>query len=113
MSVCVAARVGVREHLETLPGLVLSGGVTTADGYGDRELSACWRLSMVTLRWEPMPSLARARYGHTCCTVRGNLVALGGARRWEGEAKTWAYSPHTCDFRTNILPVCKRQRLVI
>lgn len=83
MGVCRASRVGVREHLQTLPGMVVSGGVTTSSTAGcDREVSEVWRLDPATLRWESMPALTCARYSHSCCavTVRGevNLVAIGG-----------------------------------
>jgi len=30
------------------------------------------------MRWEAMPALLSARYGHACCAVRGALVVLGG-----------------------------------
>jgi len=36
------------------------------------------RLDLATLRWETMPSLLHARFGHACCAVRGVLVVLGG-----------------------------------
>jgi hypothetical protein len=41
-------------------------------------VNGVWRLDLATLRWEPMPALATARYGHACCAVRGTLVVLGG-----------------------------------
>jgi hypothetical protein len=75
MRVCVAARAGAKEFLSTLPGLVVCGGYSTSGGAvrGD-----AWRLNLATLRWEPMPGLVTARYGHACCVVRGKLVVLGG-----------------------------------
>jgi hypothetical protein len=74
MRVCRASRAGAREFLRTLPGLVVCGG----EGDGD-EVSDVWRLDLATMRWEPMPTLATARYSHVCCAVRGALVVLGGS----------------------------------
>jgi hypothetical protein len=72
--VCRAARAGGMEYLSTLPGLVVCGGYIR--GFG--RVSDVWRLDLATLRWEPMPALATARYDHACCAVRGALVVLGG-----------------------------------
>jgi hypothetical protein len=73
MRVCRAARVGAKEFLSTLPGLVVcggySGGVTRDD---------VWRLDLATLRWGRMPGLVTARSRPACCAVRGKLVVLGG-----------------------------------
>jgi hypothetical protein len=73
MRVCKAARVGAKEFLSTLPGLVVcggrGGGVTRDD---------VWRLDMATLRWGAMPALVTGRDGHACCVVRGTLIVLGG-----------------------------------
>jgi hypothetical protein len=71
--VCRAARVGAKDFLSTLPGLVACGGY--ANGARVKDV---WRLDMTTLRWEPMPGLVTVRDGHACCVVRGNLVVLGG-----------------------------------
>jgi hypothetical protein len=71
--VCRAARVGAKEFLSTLPGLVVCGGRGGGVTRGD-----VWKLDLATLRWEPMPSLVAARGGHACCAVRGKLVVLGG-----------------------------------
>jgi hypothetical protein len=73
MRVCRAARAGGLEYLRTLPGLVVCGGHTSGGRVSD-----VWRLNLATLRWEPMPALATARFGHACCAVRGALVVLGG-----------------------------------
>jgi hypothetical protein len=75
MRVCKAARVGAREFLSTLPGLVVCGGYS---GGGGGERDDVWRLDMATLRWEPMPGLVTPRSHHACCAVRGKLVDLGG-----------------------------------
>jgi hypothetical protein len=69
MRVCRAARAGAKEFLRTLPGLVVCGGLASAD--------VC-RLDLATLRWESMPALVTARSSHACCAVRGALVVLGG-----------------------------------
>ena len=74
--VCQASRVGAKEWLRNLPGLVVCGGVTTS---GRSMTSEVWRLDLGELRWERMPSLTRVRQGHACCTVRGGVVVLGGA----------------------------------
>jgi hypothetical protein len=73
MRVCRAARVGAKEFLSTLPGLVVCGG--HSQGGVVRHV---WMLDLATLRWEPMPGLVTARYDHACCAVRGKLVVLGG-----------------------------------
>jgi hypothetical protein len=75
MLVCKAARVGVKDFLKTLPGLVVSGGHTT----GGAVLKQVWRLDLSTLRWEAMPALMDALCDHACCAVRDNLVVIGGA----------------------------------
>jgi hypothetical protein len=73
MRVCVAARVGAKGFLSTLPGLVVCGGVTQGGRVGD-----VLRLDLATMRWEPMPTLVSARSVHACCAVRGAVVVLGG-----------------------------------
>jgi hypothetical protein len=73
MRVCKAARVGAREFLSTLPGLVVCGGRTLGVTRDD-----VWRLDMATLRWVAMPRLVTARASPACCAVRGTLVVLGG-----------------------------------
>jgi hypothetical protein len=75
MRMCKAARAGGLEYLRTLPGLVVCGGEGAADGC----VSDALRLDLATMRWEPMPALVTARYGHACCLVRGALVVLGGS----------------------------------
>jgi hypothetical protein len=72
--VCRAARVGAKEFLSTLPGLVVCGGSSTGGVVRDE----MWRLDLATLRWEPMPALVTGRDGPACCVVRGTLVVLGG-----------------------------------
>jgi hypothetical protein len=74
MRVCRASREGAREFLRTLAGLVVCGGLSS----GVEIVRDAWRLDLATLRWEPMPALVPARYGHACCAVRGALVVLGG-----------------------------------
>ena len=71
--VCVAARVRAKEWLRTLRRLVVCGGFSSA-GY-TREV---WKLDLGELRWERMSDLGGARCDHACCTVRGNVVVLGG-----------------------------------
>jgi hypothetical protein len=78
--VCRVARTGVREFLRTLPRLVVCGGSPAGGGV----LREVWGLSLATLRWEAMPALLCARYGHACCTVRGALVVLGGRALGDG-----------------------------
>jgi hypothetical protein len=72
MRVCKAARVGAKDFLSTLPGLVVCGG------YSGGVVLDVWRLDLATLRWGPMPALVTARDRHACCAVRGTLVVLGG-----------------------------------
>jgi hypothetical protein len=79
--VCRAARAGAKEFLGTLPRLVLCGGRTASIGAAMRETLG---LDLATLRWEPMPALVCARYGHACCAVRGALVVLGGMAQGGG-----------------------------
>ena len=74
MRVSKAARLGVKEHLSTLPKLVVCGGLT-----GGEVSDRVWRLNMATLRWESMRSLGTARFHHSCCTVNGALVVVGGS----------------------------------
>jgi hypothetical protein len=74
MLVCKAARVGVKDFLRTLPGLVVSGGYTT----GGVTVEQVWRLDLSTLRWETMPALLDARCYHACCAMRDSLVVVGG-----------------------------------
>jgi hypothetical protein len=78
MLVCKAARVGAKDFLKTLPGLVVSGGKTPADGGRGVDVKQVWRLDLATLQWEPMPSLVYPRCHHACCAVRGGLVVYGG-----------------------------------
>jgi hypothetical protein len=74
MRVCVAARVGAKEWLRNLPGLVVCGGRA-----GAFEItSEVWRLDLSELRWKLVSSLTRGRYEHACCAVRGGVVVLGG-----------------------------------
>jgi hypothetical protein len=78
--VCTAARVGAKDWLRTLPGMVVCGGYIT--GGGDK--SEVWRLDLGELRWERMSDLGGVRYGHACCAVRGGVVVLGGLNSEEG-----------------------------
>ena len=73
--VCRAAREGGKEHLRSLPGLVVVyGGVRTATWL----MSNVWRLDMASLQWESMPALVTARVHHACCAVGGSVVVIGG-----------------------------------
>ena len=74
MLVCKAARVGVKDFLSTLPGLVVSGGVIG----GGVAMEQVWRLDLATLWWEAIPALVTARSDHACCAVRKGLVVIGG-----------------------------------
>jgi hypothetical protein len=73
MRVCKASYAGGKEHLRTLPGLVVCGGRTGGAKVGD-----ALRLDLATMRWEPLPALVTARALHACCAVRGAPVVLGG-----------------------------------
>jgi hypothetical protein len=77
MRVCKAARVGAKEFLSTLPGLVVCGGYSIGGGGGEKD--GVWRLDLATLRWEPMPALVTGRANHACCALRGKLVVFGGS----------------------------------
>jgi len=74
MLVCKAARVGAKDFLNTLPGLVVCGGSAEARVI----VNDVWRLDLATLRWEAMPALGAARTHHACCAVRSSLVVIGG-----------------------------------
>jgi hypothetical protein len=75
MRVCKAARVGAKEWLVTLPGLVVCGGYSAGGSVRDD----VWRLDLATMRWGGMPGLVAARSGPAyCAAVRGKLVVLGG-----------------------------------
>jgi hypothetical protein len=80
MRVCKVARVGAKEWLRTLPGLVVCGGYIEGSGR-TREV---WRLDLGELRWERMSDLGCGRSEHACCIVRGRVVVLGG-RSSEGD----------------------------
>jgi hypothetical protein len=73
MSMCEAARLGVKECLRTLPGLVVCGGCNMGVS-----MSEVWRLDLEELQWERMPDLNLERHMHACCAVRGDIVVLGG-----------------------------------
>jgi hypothetical protein len=79
--VCRATRQGADEWLQTLPGLVVCGGVSAATT-GVRPMSGnseeVWRLDLAKLQWERMPSLTCERHRHACCVVRGRVVVFGG-----------------------------------
>jgi hypothetical protein len=87
LGVCRAARAGAKEFLGTLPRLVLCGGHAWSSGGPTRET---WGLDLATLRWEAMPALVCARYGHACCVVRGALVVLGGMAQGGGSHQGFA-----------------------
>ena len=69
-------REAAEERLRTLPGLVVCGG--RSESWGGNVTSEVWRLDLAKLQWERMPSLARERYQHACCAMRGRVVVLGG-----------------------------------
>jgi len=73
--VCRAAREGVKEHLRSLPGLVVVYEGTEAAVWTESDV---WRLDMASLQWEPMPALVTARIYHACCAVRGSVAVIGG-----------------------------------
>jgi hypothetical protein len=87
LGVCRAASAGAKEFLGTLPRLVLCGGRTASIGAAMRETLG---LDLATLRWEPMPALVCARFGHACCAVRGALVVLGGMASGGGSNQGFA-----------------------
>jgi hypothetical protein len=74
MLVCKAARVGAKDFLKTLPGLVVSGGGIASGA----SVEQVWRLNLSTLRWKAMPALVDVLCYHACCAVRDNLVVIGG-----------------------------------
>jgi hypothetical protein len=82
--VCRASRVGAKEWLRTLRRLVVCGGYVTGEGH----TSAVWRLDLGELRWEQMSDLGCARAELACCTVRGNVVVLGGLNSEEAALAT-------------------------
>jgi hypothetical protein len=74
MLVCKAARVGARDFLNTLPGLVVCGRrPATRDIVND-----VWRLDLATLQWEAILALGVARTNTACCVVRNSLIVIGG-----------------------------------
>ena len=87
LGVCRTAREGAKEFLGTLPRLLLCGGRTAYSGAAMRET---WGLDMATLRWEAMPALVCARYGHACCAVRDAVVVLGGMAPGGGSNQVFA-----------------------
>ena len=80
--VCVAARVGAKEWLRTLPGLVMCGGVNEGEA-----MSGVWRLDLGELQWTRMSNLTSGRYALACCTVRGGVVVLGGFATLSADAE--------------------------
>ena len=74
--VCRASRLGAKEWLRGLRRLVVCGGYVLTGRVGaTREV---WRLDLGEMRWERMGDLGCARLDYGCCTVRGNVVVLGG-----------------------------------
>jgi hypothetical protein len=69
--VCRAARDGAKEHLRSLPGLVVVYEVS-------KGLSSVWRLDLASLQWESMSALVTAHFRHACCVVRGSVAVVGG-----------------------------------
>jgi hypothetical protein len=74
MRVCKASHAGGKEHLRTLPGLVVCGGSASGERVSD-----ALKLDLARMRWDPRPTLVTARSRHVCCAVRGALVVLGGS----------------------------------
>jgi hypothetical protein len=85
--VCRAAREGVKEHLRTLPWLVVVyEGTETATGL----VCDVWRLDLASLQWASMPSLVTARTDHACCAVGGSIAVIGGVTRVGNDDTTTA-----------------------
>ena len=79
LGVSRAFREGASCWLRTLPGLIVCGGYKKYKYRYEVDVTdEVWRLDLAELRWERMPSLALPRYAHACCTVRGDIVVLGG-----------------------------------
>ena len=74
MSVCKAARVGMKTWLRTLPALVVCGGFVDGGAYTRK----VWRFNLAELRWEHTSDLTRPRASHACCAVSGGIAVLGG-----------------------------------
>jgi hypothetical protein len=77
--VCVAARVGSKAWLRSLPELVVCGGLR-----GGEIKSGVWRLDLGELRWGHTSDLALGRANPACCAVRGGVVVLGGQHTRSG-----------------------------
>ena len=61
--------------------LGLSGACMTADGIlvtGGQKSKKCWKLTIPTLNWTPMPDLFAVRYKHAAVPVGNKVYVLGG-----------------------------------
>jgi hypothetical protein len=105
--VCRVARMGAKEWLRTLPGLVVCGGHIA----GGEITSEVWRLNLGELLWERMPNLARGRYLHACCAVRGRVVVLGGQVGGDDESDTEEEDEVTASVDILGYDSCKKQVL--
>ena len=98
--VCKTARFGVADYLETLPGLIVTGGWTvTAPGvlspYGPYELTAeVWLFKISTLLWYSLPDLVVPRFGHRSCVAGGALVTVGGRTGPNMPMQIWIQAGH-------------------
>ena len=101
MLVCKAARVGAKDFLNTLPGLVVCGGSSAAGVI----VNGGRRLDLATLRWEAMPTLEVTRAIHAYCAVRSSLVVIGGQISWDDVTEVWRCLPRG-ESRSQINRLC-------
>ena len=60
-------------------GAVMEDGrLAVIGGWNGVSLASCEALDLRTLRWEPLPDLQQARYGHAAWAVGGTIVTAGG-----------------------------------
>jgi hypothetical protein len=88
MGLCKAARIGAKDWLRTLPGLVVCAGYIHGNDAGfDGWTSDVWRLDLGAplvrgaLPWDRLSNLTRVepnRIQPACCAIRGGVVLLGG-----------------------------------
>jgi hypothetical protein len=64
---------------EGVAGVVLEDGrFAVIGGWNGGRLASCEALDLRTLRWEPLPDLQQARFGHAAWAVGGTIVTAGG-----------------------------------